>query len=90
MKLTEELKSQIDNYFDNISAEELYCVLTNKYHLPDADDIYEEGEYMSSDKWNFDIDIENYSDAPKDALVTEYEAVTVVSKDASDKYREAA
>ena len=31
MKLTEEIKSKIDNYFDNISAQELYEVAVSKY-----------------------------------------------------------
>lgn len=35
MKLTPQLKMQIDNYFANISAEELYKVLTEKYNLKD-------------------------------------------------------
>jgi len=33
MKLSNELKSHIDKYFVSISAEELYNVLTNKYHF---------------------------------------------------------
>jgi len=31
MKLTKELKKRIDNYFDNISAEELLNITVNKY-----------------------------------------------------------
>lgn len=62
MKLTNELKSKIDSYFDNISAEELYDVLTNKYHLPDAGDIFDYGEYVSSLSWDSDADIQNYFD----------------------------
>lgn len=34
MRLNEELKSKIRNYFDNISAEELFNVLTEKFHMP--------------------------------------------------------
>ena len=37
MKLTENLKSKIDRYFENISAKELYDVLTNKFHFPNTD-----------------------------------------------------
>lgn len=31
MKLTEELKQKIDNYFEHISAEELYRISVEKY-----------------------------------------------------------
>jgi len=37
MKLTKNLKSKIDKYFENISAEELYNILTNKFHFPNTD-----------------------------------------------------
>lgn len=43
MKLTEEIKNKIDNYFDNISAEELYEVAVKKYGFEE----------------NIDIDIDN-------------------------------
>lgn len=35
MELTKELKNQIDSYFLNVSAEELYKTLTEKYNLKD-------------------------------------------------------
>ena len=35
MELTPQLKMQIDNYFANVSAEELYKILTEKYNLKD-------------------------------------------------------
>ncbi len=38
MRLNEELKSKIRNYFDNISAEELFNVLTEKFHMPMEDE----------------------------------------------------
>ncbi len=38
MKLTTELKNRIDRYFEKISADELYAILTTKYHLKDIDD----------------------------------------------------
>ena len=34
MKLTKELKERIDKYFEQISADELYKILTKKYHMP--------------------------------------------------------
>jgi hypothetical protein len=37
MKLTKNLKSKIDRYFENISAKELYKILTNKFHFPNTD-----------------------------------------------------
>lgn len=43
MKLTEEIKNKIDNYFDNISAQELYEVAVRKYGFEE----------------NIDIDIDN-------------------------------
>lgn len=84
MKLTKELKSRIDSYFDNISAEELYDILTNKYHLPDAGDIFDSGEFVSSVSWNSDADIQNYSDFIVDGRGD------VISEEASNIYREAA
>ena len=33
MKLTKELKERIDNYFDNISAKELFEISVNKYNF---------------------------------------------------------
>ncbi len=36
MKLTKNLKSKIDRYFENISAKELYETLTNKFHFPNT------------------------------------------------------
>lgn len=33
MKLSKELKERIDNYFDNISAEELYEIAIKKYRF---------------------------------------------------------
>ena len=84
MKLTEVLKSQIDSYFDQISADELYNVLTHKYHLPDADDIYDQGEYFSYPSFNYDVDILNYSDVAID------ENTLTISEEASRLYIEAA
>ena len=80
MKLTNELKSKIDSYFDNISAEELYDVLTNKYHLPDAGDIFDQGEYVSSLSWESDAVIQDYLDI----LVDDYGGV--ISEETSDLY----
>lgn len=37
MKLDKELKEKIDRYFDNISAENLYSILTEKYNFVDTD-----------------------------------------------------
>lgn len=37
MKLDKELKDRIDRYFDNISATELYTILTRKYNFPEKD-----------------------------------------------------
>lgn len=34
MKLTKELKERIDKYFEQVSADELYKILTKKYHMP--------------------------------------------------------
>lgn len=84
MKLTNELKSQIDSYFDQISAEQLYDVLSFRYHMPDADDIFDQGEYISYSSNNFGVDIQNYSDISMD------EFGTVISEEASIVYREAA
>ncbi len=84
MKLTNELKSRIDSFFDYISAEELYDVLTNKYHLPDADEIFEDGEYVSSLSWDSDTVIHNYTDIPVE------DNVGIMSEHASMKYSLAA
>lgn len=35
MKLDKDLKEKIDRYFDNISADELYGILTGKYNFPE-------------------------------------------------------
>ena len=35
MKLDKELKDRIDRYFDNISATDLYTILTRKYNFPE-------------------------------------------------------
>lgn len=80
MKLTNELKSKIDSYFDNISADELFDVLTQKYHLPDADDIFDYGEYVSSLPWNYDAVIQNYQDIVVDSCGS------VMSEKASEIY----
>jgi hypothetical protein len=45
MKLTEELKKRIDDYFDNISAEELIDLSINKYGfilVDEEDSVYDE------------------------------------------------
>lgn len=34
MKLTKELKRKVDKYFNNITAKELYKMLTKKYNMP--------------------------------------------------------
>lgn len=44
MKLTEAIKSKIDNYFNNISAQELFEVAVSKYGFEE----------------NIDFDIENH------------------------------
>lgn len=56
MKLTNEIKACIDKYFDNVSAEELYDVLTNKYNMPDAGDFFEQGDFFSSTNMGTDMD----------------------------------
>ncbi len=84
MKLTNELKTKIDSYFDNISAEEFYDVLTQKYHLPDADDIFDYGEYVSSLSWDSDAIIQDYLDVVLD------DCGGVISEEASELYRWAA
>lgn len=84
MKLTKELKSQIDSYFDQISAAELYDVLTYRYHMPDIDDIFNQGEYISYSSCNFGFDIQNYSD------ISMEDFGSVISEEASRVYREAA
>ncbi len=38
MKLDEKLKERIDKYFNEISAEELYYILTEKYKFPENSD----------------------------------------------------
>ena len=39
MKLDNNLKERIDKYFAEISAEELYYILTDKYNLTNGDEI---------------------------------------------------
>lgn len=49
MKLDKELKERIDRYFDEISADELYSVLTEKYHFESKDNdmvIVNNGKYL--------------------------------------------
>jgi hypothetical protein len=38
MKLTDDLKRKIDDYFDNVSAEELYQISIKKSIYTNADD----------------------------------------------------
>ncbi|MFY0653088.1 MAG: hypothetical protein JXQ96_13690 [Cyclobacteriaceae bacterium] len=54
MKLTEELKNKIDNYFDNISPEELYRVSSIKYGF--SEDLSFE---IKSEKFNR-VHVDNY------------------------------
>lgn len=84
MKLTEELKSQIDNYFNQISAEQLYDILTYEYHMPDVGDIFDQGEYCSFPLLDFNVDIQNYSD-----IYVDNRGVSI-SEEASRVYLEAA
>lgn len=42
MKLTKELKEKIDNYFDNISPEELYDLAVTKYSFEEEENIKSE------------------------------------------------
>ncbi len=86
MKLTNELKDQIDNYFDSISVEELYNVLTNKYHLPEDGDIFDEGEFFSWTNPVADVDIIDYSDS--NIVLEENEIVN--SENIDPNYLEAA
>lgn len=46
MKLDKNIKNRIDEYFNNISAEDLYDVLTNKYNMHDQEN-YECINYAS-------------------------------------------
>lgn len=49
MKLNKELKNRIDRYFDEISADELYSILTEKYNFTDQDNetvIVNDGKYL--------------------------------------------
>ena len=36
MKFDKQLKDKIDSYFDSISADELYAILTEKYNFSEA------------------------------------------------------
>ena len=56
MKLNALLKSKIDKYFDNISPEELYSVLTEKYNF------MEDNEF-SIDKLNCFVQTEIYTES---------------------------
>jgi hypothetical protein len=45
MKLTDDLKRKIDDYFDNVSAEELYQISTNKYNFVEKIVLVEYGSF---------------------------------------------
>lgn len=67
MKLDKELKEKIDRYFDNISAENLYSILTEKYNFVDNDSdtvIVNNGKYSCMEDMvsEFMNDIMFYSD----------------------------
>ena len=48
MKLDNNLKERIDKYFAEISAEELYYILTDKYNLTNGDEILiNKGEFQN-------------------------------------------
>ena len=55
MKLNALLKSKIDKYFNNISPEELYSVLTEKYNFIEDNDSF-------TDKLNYFTQTEIYSE----------------------------
>ncbi len=51
MKLDKDLKDRIDRYFDSISADELYSILTGKYNFIDDNSdagtvIVDDGKYL--------------------------------------------
>lgn len=67
MKLDKELKEKIDRYFDNISADELYSILIEKYNFVDTDSdtvIVDNGKYSCKEDMvlEFMNDIMSYSD----------------------------
>lgn len=48
MKLDNNLKERIDQYFAGMSAEDLYCILTDKYNfIKDDVLLVSEGEYQN-------------------------------------------
>lgn len=53
MKLTEDIKKRIDNYFDNISPEELFDVAVNKYGFKENIDIDIDNQNFNIIKQNF-------------------------------------
>lgn len=58
MKLDKELKERIDRYFDEISANELYSILTEKYHFKNKDNniiVVNEGKYLRRKDISFSI-----------------------------------
>lgn len=38
MKLTDEIKSKIDSYFDSVTADEFFELMNDKYHAIDRND----------------------------------------------------
>lgn len=68
MKLTQELKYRIDNYFDNISEQELFEVAVNKYGFEENIDfdidnqpfaVLESSFYVSIVDNSIDVEISN-------------------------------
>jgi len=61
MKLDEKLKQKIDSYFENISADELYNILTKKYGFVDNIDkpIYEHKSFDLYDNENFYVKLDH-------------------------------
>lgn len=68
MKLTKEIKSKIDNYFDKISAQELYELAISKYGLKENIEfeidnqpfkVLESSFYAPKSDNNIDVEISN-------------------------------
>lgn len=67
MKLTKDLKSKIDNYFDNITSEELYAISVKKYGFSQDVSFEIDNELFETvNKENYNSLIDNSFDLSKE------------------------
>lgn len=63
MKLNKDIKDRIDNYFDNISSEDLYLLAKTKYGFKELDFEFENQGFSTIGKKFYCPKIDNSIDA---------------------------